>query len=124
MQIFVKTLTGKTATIDVEGTDSIASLKEKLREKEGIPCSHQRLVFAGKVLEDGRTISDYNIRKECTIHLLLRLIGGMQIFVKTLTGKTMAVNVEGTQTIADLKEKIREKEGIPADQQRLVFAGK
>lgn len=124
MQLFVKTLTGKTSTITVEAQDSIQSIKEKLRAKEGIPESDQRLVFAGKHLEDDRVISDYNIREDSTIYLLLRLRGGMQIFVKTLTGKTMTVNVEGAQTIADLKEKIREKEGIPADQQRLVFAGK
>ena len=124
MQLFVKTLTGRTSTITVEAGESIRSIKEKLREMEGIPESDQRLVFAGKHLEDSRAISDYNIREESTLYLLLRLRGGMQIFVKTLTGKTMTVNVEGTQTIADLKEKIREKEGIPADQQRLVFAGK
>lgn len=124
MQLFVKTLTGKTSTINVEACDTISSIKEKIRETEGIPESEQRLVFAGKHLEDSRAISDYNIRQESTIYLLLRLRGGMQIFVKTLTGKTMTVNMEGTDSIASLKEKLREKEGIPENQQRLVFAGK
>ena len=122
MLIYVKTLTDKTITREAVSADSIEYVKQMIQEKEGIPIDKQRLIFAAKQLEDRHTLGYYYIQNESYIHLILRLSGGMQIFVETLTGKTITLDVDPADSIENCKQKIQDKEGIPPDQQRLIFA--
>jgi hypothetical protein len=129
LNLVVRTLTGKSITLNLRNPWMVSEITEAIFQKEGIPVDQQRLIFAGNELSEDRRISSYNIRNGDTLHLVLRLrgdidsSGSFHVFVKTLTGDTIRISTGTSNTIFQLKTMIFDQRGIPQDTQRLIFAG-
>lgn len=123
MQLYVQMISGKIITLDVEPSDSILDIKLKLKDKEGIDPELQMLFFAQLLLEDHKTLADYNIQKESSLHMIRGKRGRIDTYVKLPNGKTPILEMNSHDSILQLKWKIEDKEEIPADQQRLIYAG-
>jgi len=110
MQLFVKTLQGKTVSIEVEEGESIEDVKAKISEKEGIPPEQQRLIFGGQQLQDGKTIDDYDLGDDSTLHLVLRLRGGLRSLICTLSGGRLCSSFEVDEAFVRKHAKLTEEE--------------
>ena len=134
MEISVGTLLAGKETrekVNIKSSSTLEELKSRLEAKEGFPQEEQKFIFHGKQLEDGRTLAEYNIRPGSGLTRVrrLRAVGeltedGFQIFIKTLTGKTITVEMKSSSTLADVKSSIQVKLDIPPEEQRLLFCGK
>lgn len=121
-QITAKTLI-QTIKMDVRSTDTITSIKNKIRDKEEVALNLQRVYYKEKQLEDDKTLADYNISKGAQLNMMLRMTPCMHIYVKTLAGTRLRLEVEEGDTVSNIKNIVQEKEGLPANQQRLVYQG-
>ncbi|CAD7702932.1 unnamed protein product [Ostreobium quekettii] len=123
MQIFATRPDGGVVSLDVDRGTTVGALRSMM-EEEGCPAGDHSLTFRGLALDDDHTLGFYGIDHLCNFQSSVRLRGGMMIKVKTLTGKEIEIDIDPTDTIQRIKERLEEKEGIPPVQQRLIFGGR
>ena len=124
MKIYVKTLTGNPVTIDVSPSTTVLEVKQKMMVKEGILPARQRLIYGGSVLEDGKTLSSCNIQSQSTLMLVVSNRDAIPINIEMPSGKSIALNVQISDKVSVLQDKIRAVEGIAPSQQNLYFNGR
>ncbi|XP_062605478.1 ubiquitin-like [Saccostrea cucullata] len=122
MKIFVRIITERTITLDVNPADSIEDVKAEIERKENIPPYMQILLFLGRPMKNDRSLSYYNVQEESILHLALRLRTDFQIFVEVFPGKTINLVVDPLDTTENVKVEVQNKEGIPVCQQKMIFA--
>ena len=123
MQIFIKLLDGKTKTVEVEPFDLVELLMDRVKDITGMPLHYQRLLHQGKQLHPDKCLSDYGVKPEDTIHLVARLLGGIRLHVKTLSGKVYSITIHKLDTVKLLKRRIQEVEGTSWEDQQILFQG-
>ena len=126
MQIFVRNLSGKTITLEVDNSDTVESAKCKIEDKDGLPVNRQCLVYGGREMQNDKRLGEYHVRRASTLHLYMCLscTGAMQVHVKTPSGKTISIEVWREDTIETVKRAIQAQIGVPVDQQRLSLCGR
>ncbi len=124
VQLITKTIAGKSFAFDVATNERVASITAKIAMMDGVPHDHYRLVYDGKQLNPSKILSDYGVNHDSILHASYKLKGGMELRVKGLTGKSITIEVEPDESIESVKAKIMAKEGIPVDQQRIIFGAK
>jgi ubiquitin C len=123
MQIFIKLLDGKTKVLEVEPFDLVELLMDRVKDVTGMPLHYQRLIHQGKQLHPDNRLSDYGVKAEDTIHLVARLLGGIRVNVKTLSGKVYGITIHQLDTVKVLKRRIQEVEGTFWEDQQILFEG-